>query len=175
MTVPAKSSATVTVTVTPKGEFASYANANAPKGTFIDGVVTFTSREGQPDLTVPYMGFYGSWGDPSVFDSKWDGNENAGVHLYGSTFKNLMSGMPLGDVNPLYNHNDIRELQQSDPALFYVSRSDEFLAPSHVGPSTYTLRPIDTLTYSYLNDAGQVVRSYTPSHRRASLHDHEIH
>ena len=174
VTVPAKSSATVTVTVTPKGEFASYANANAPKGTFIDGVVTFTSTEGQPDLTVPYMGFYGSWGDPSVFDSKWDGNENAGVHLYGSTLKNLMSSMPLGDVNPLYNHDDIREAQQSDPNLFYVSRSEEYLAPSRIGPSTYTLRPARTLTYSYLNEAGQVVRSYTRSHVRASLHDHEL-
>ena len=174
VTVPAKSSVTVTVTVTPKSEFASYANANAPKGTFIDGAVTFTSTEGQPGLTVPYMGFYGSWGDPSVFDGKWDGNENVGVHLYGSTLKNLTSSMPLGDVNPLYNHDDIREAQQSDPALFYVSRSEEYLAPSRIGPSTYTLRPARTLTYSYLNEAGQVVRSYTRSHVRASLHDHEL-
>ncbi|MBF0968556.1 MAG: S8 family serine peptidase [Actinomyces sp.] len=174
VTVPAKSSVTVTVTVTPKSEFASYANANATKGTFIDGAVTFTSAEGQPDLTVPYMGFYGSWGDPSVFDGKWDGNENAGVHLYGSTLKNLTSSMPLGDVNPLYNHDDIREAQQSDPDLFYVSRSEEYLAPSRVGPSTYTLRPARTLTYSYLNEAGTVVRSYTRSHVRASLHDHEL-
>ena len=174
VTVPAKSSVTVTVTVIPKSEFASYANANAPKGTFIDGAVTFTSTEGQPDLTVPYMGFYGSWGDPSVFDGKWDGNENAGVHLYGSTLKNLTSSMPLGDVNPLYNHDDIREAQQSNPDLFYVSRSEEYLAPSCIGPSTYTLRPIDTLTYTYLNETGQVVRSYTRSHVRASLHDHEL-
>ena len=174
VTVPAKSSVTVTVTVTPTAEFASYARAYAPVGTYIDGAVTFTSVDGQPGLTVPYMGFYGSWGDPSVFDGKWDDTSGGGVHLRGSTFTNLMSGMPLGDVNPLYNHNDIREAQQSDPALFYVSRSDEWLAPSRVGPSTYTLRPIDTLTYTYLNDAGQVVRSYTRSHLRASLHSHEI-
>ena len=174
VTVPAKSSVTVTVTVTPTAEFASYASAYAPVGTYIDGAVTFTSVDGQPGLTVPYMGFYGSWGDPSVFDGKWDDTSGGGVHLRGSTFTNLMSGMPLGDVNPLYNHNDIREAQQSDPALFYVSRSDEWLAPSRVGPSTYTLRPIDTLTYTYLNDAGQVVRSYTRSHLRASLHSHEI-
>ena len=174
VTVPAKSSVTVTVTVTPTAEFASYASAYAPVGTYIDGAVTFTSVDGQPGLTVPYMGFYGSWGDPSVFDGKWDDPSGGGVHLRGSTFTNLMSGMPLGDVNPLYNHNDIREAQQSDPALFYVSRSDEWLAPSRVGPSTYTLRPIDTLTYTYLNDAGQVVRSYTRSHLRASLHSHEI-
>ena len=153
---------------------ATQTDANAPKGTFIDGAVTFTSAEGQPDLTVPYMGFYGSWGDPSVFDGKWDGNENAGVHLYGSTLKNLTSSMPLGDVNPLYNHDDIREAQQSNPDLFYVSRSEEYLAPSRIGPLTYTLRPARTLTYSYLNEVGTVVRSYTRSHVRASLHDHEL-
>ncbi len=62
--------------------------------------------------------------------------------------------MPLGDVSPLYNHNDIREAQQSDPDLFYVSDA-VVTPPSRVGPSTYTLRPIDTLTYTYLNDAGQ--------------------
>ncbi|MFQ7931824.1 MAG: S8 family serine peptidase, partial [Pauljensenia sp.] len=56
VTVPATSSATVTVSVTPRAEFASYAAANSPKGTFVDGVLTFTSTDGAPDLTVPYMG-----------------------------------------------------------------------------------------------------------------------
>lgn len=46
--VPARSSASVTVTVTPQAEFASYAAANAPKGTFIDGAVTFASTDGHP-------------------------------------------------------------------------------------------------------------------------------
>ena len=47
-------------------------------GTFLDGFVRFTSRtEGQPDLAVPYLGFYGSWGTPSIFDqlvSEGDGH-----------------------------------------------------------------------------------------------------
>ena len=55
VTVPAKSSVTVTVTVTPKDEFASYAAEHTPQGTFIDGAVTFTSTDGQPSLTVPYL------------------------------------------------------------------------------------------------------------------------
>ena len=80
VTVPAKSSATVTVTVTPRSAFASYANANAPKGTFIDGAVTFTSTDGAPDLTVPYMGFYGSWGAPAVFDGKWYDGKTSTAH-----------------------------------------------------------------------------------------------
>ena len=62
VTVPAKGTATVAVTVTPREAFASYAAENTPKGTFIDGAVTFTSADGAPNLTVPYVGFYGSWG-----------------------------------------------------------------------------------------------------------------
>ena len=65
ITVPAKSNATVTVTVTPESEFAAFASENAPKGTFIDGAVTFTSEDGTPSLTVPYLGFYGLWGAPT--------------------------------------------------------------------------------------------------------------
>ncbi|MDK7160384.1 Fn3-like domain-containing protein, partial [Pauljensenia sp. UMB3104] len=79
ITVPAKSNATVTVTVTPESEFAAFASENAPKGTFIDGAVTFTSEDGTPSLTVPYLGFYGLWGAPNVFDGKWSDNETTPV------------------------------------------------------------------------------------------------
>ena len=55
MTVPAASSATVTVTVNPRAEFTSFATKQTPNGTFVEGAVTFTSADGQPDLTVPYL------------------------------------------------------------------------------------------------------------------------
>ena len=168
VTVPAKSNASVTVTVTPTAEFASYANANAPKGTFIDGAVTFTSTDGQPDLTVPYVGFYGSWGDPSVFDGKWYDGTGYYNHLYGSSLRNKATGMPLGSANPFNEYGDIREVGISDPALFYASRSSEHEAPTRIVPYTFMLRSVSALTYSYLNEAGQVVRSYTRTNVRAS-------
>lgn len=41
-----------------------------PRGTFLDGFVRFTSRtESQPSLSVPYLGFYGDWGKPAIFDA----------------------------------------------------------------------------------------------------------
>ena len=66
-----------------------------PNGTFVDGAVTFTSADGQPNLTVPYMGFYGSWGQANVFDQQAPNNHEVG---YVST---LMSGnLPFGQFNP---------------------------------------------------------------------------
>ncbi len=70
VTVPAKSSATVTVTVTPGGQVASFAAEHTPQGTFIDGAVTFTAQTDNPALTVPYLGFYGAEEEPTIFDSR---------------------------------------------------------------------------------------------------------
>ncbi|MFC2619690.1 MAG: S8 family serine peptidase, partial [Pauljensenia sp.] len=160
VTVPAKSSATVTVTVNPQAAFATYASTNAPKGTFIDGAVTFTSADGAPDLTVPYMGFYGSWGSPAVFDAKWfDGTTNA-VHSCASTLLNPATEVPLGALNPLVGQ-EIDDVRAVDPAYFIMSRSALPDAPSRLLPRTCLLRNSPKVTYTYTNEAGDVVREYT--------------
>lgn len=143
--VPARSSASVTVTVTPQAEFASYAAANAPKGTFIDGAVTFASADGAPDLTVPYMGFYGSWGDPSVFDA-----QGSDFHADRSSLINLATRAPLDEPRV-----------GLDGARYVVSRSPLPGAPTSIAPRTVLLRNVPVVTYTYKNEAGTVVRSYT--------------
>ena len=143
--VPARSSASVTVTVTPQAEFASYTAANAPKGTFIDGAVTFASTDGAPDLTVPYMGFYGSWGDPSVFDA-----QGSDFHADRSSLINLATRAPLDEPRV-----------GLDGARYVVSRSTLPGAPTSIAPRTVLLRNVPVVTYTYRNEAGTVVRSYT--------------
>jgi len=152
VTVPAASSATVTVTVTPQAAFASHATANTPNGTFIDGAVTFTSADGQPNLTVPYMGFYGSWGTPAIFDEQAPNNHNVG---YGST---LMSGnLPFGQFNP-FEMEDERALHGFYPDRFVITRNG---SRTSVTPGTILLRAVPSLTYTVTNEAGATVRTYT--------------
>ena len=153
VTVPATSSATVTVTVTPKAEFASWAKENTPQGTFIDGAVTFTSADGAPDLTVPYMGFYGSWGDSTVFDSPVYGESK--LHTSTMTFH----GLPLGQLNP-FAEEDEMAIHTNDRQYYIISRSTQDNARTYATPGTVLLRDVDSLTYTYTNEAGQVVRSY---------------
>ena len=152
VTVPAASSATVTVTVTPQAAFASHATANTPNGTFVDGAVTFTSADGQSNLTVPYMGFYGSWGTPAIFDEQAPNNHNVG---YGST---LMSGnLPFGQFNP-FEMEDERALHGFYPDRFVITRNG---SRTSVTPGTILLRAVPSLTYTVTNEAGATVRTYT--------------
>ena len=173
VTVPAKGEATVTVTVTPREAFASYAAANTPKGTFIDGAVTFTSEDGTPSLTVPYLGFYGSWGAPSVFDGKWSDDETTPVHVYRSALVNAHSSIPLGALNPLSDKQDSNLVTTINTQRLITSRAKWAGAPDKIAPMTGMLRSVPSMTLTYRNSAGQSVRSYTINRVRKSLYDLE--
>ena len=165
VTVPAKGEATVTVTVTPREAFASYAAANTPKGTFIDGAVTFTSTDGAPNLTVPYMGFYGSWGAPAIFDQVTPNNHISG---YGSTF--MDGNLPFGQQSP-FDVEDERMINGVDPDLFIITRSTGENARRGVHPGTVLLRDVASLTYTFTNEAGQTIRTFTCGRADRSIYD----
>ena len=173
VTVPANSNATVTVAVTPEAEFAAYAAQNTPKGTFVDGAVTFTSGDETPSLTVPYLGFYGSWGAPSVFDGKWSDNETTPVHVYRSALVNAHSSIPLGSLNPMSEQQDLTLVTTINTQRLIMSRAPWAEAPNTVLPMTGMLRSVPSMTLTYRNSAGQSVRSYTINRVRKSLYDLE--
>ena len=165
VTVPAKGAATVTVTVTPRSAFASYAAENTPKGTFIDGAVTFTSTDGAPNLTVPYVGFYGSWGAPAIFDLVTPDNHISG---YGSTFMN--GHLPFGQQSP-FDVEDERMVNGVNPDLLVISRSTDEDARTVVTPGTVLLRSVPSLTYTFRNEAGETIRSFTCGRADRSIYD----
>ena len=173
ITVPAMSNATVTVTVTPESEFAAFASENAPKGTFIDGAVTFTSEDGTPSLTVPYLGFYGSWGAPNVFDGKWSDDETTPVHVYRSALVNAHSSIPLGALNPLSDKQDSNLVTTINTQRLITSRAKWAGAPDKIAPMTGMLRSVPSMSVTYRNSAGESVRSYTINRVRKSLYDLE--
>ena len=165
VTVPAKGAATVTVTVTPRSAFASYAAENTPKGTFIDGAVTFTSADGAPNLTVPYVGFYGSWGAPAIFDLVTPNNHISG---YGSTFMN--GRLPFGQQSP-FDVEDERMINGVNPDLLVISRSTHEDARTVVTPGTVLLRSVPSLTYTFRNEVGETIRSFTCGRADRSIYD----
>ncbi|MGN1307146.1 MAG: S8 family serine peptidase [Faecousia sp.] len=65
-------SASVTVTVTLSEEDRAYIEAYYPNGIYIDGFVRcYALDEGNADLSLPFMGFYGDWSAARVFDGGW--------------------------------------------------------------------------------------------------------
>ena len=156
VTVPANGEATVGVDVKPGSEFAAFATANTPSGTFLDGFVRFASRtESQPDLTVPYLGFYGNWGKAPIFDAL---ASDGGAHTLASGIYNGTTGQQLG-YNPLVKDAD--RIGLPNPSQNIISRSDASGAPTVLQPRTGTLRSVHTVNAAYTNAAGEKVASFT--------------
>ena len=159
VTVPASGEATVGVDVMPGSEFASYVADNTPNGTFLDGFVRFASKtDGQPDLAVPYLGFYGDWGKAPIFDAL---ASTGGAHTRASEIVNGTTGDSLG-YNPLIKVAD--RTGKPNPQRYVISRSTASGAPTVLEPRTGTLRSVHTLTSTYTNEAGETVFSVT-NHR----------
>ena len=159
VTVPALGEATVGVDVMPGSEFASYVADNTPNGTFLDGFVRFASKTAsQPDLAVPYLGFYGDWGKAPIFDALASAG---GAHTRASEIVNGATGDSLG-YNPLIKVAD--RTGKPNPQRYVISRSAASGAPTVLEPRTGTLRSVHTLTSTYVNEAGETVFSVT-NHR----------
>ena len=156
ITVPANGEATVGVDVKPGADFDSSVAQNTPNGTFLDGFVRFTSKTAsQPDLTVPYLGFYGDWGKAPIFDAL---ASEGGAHTFASGVYNGATGLQLG-YNPLVKEEDRVGLPKAD--RYVISRSEASGAPTVLEPRTGTLRSVHTINAAYTNAAGETVSSFT--------------
>ena len=156
ITVPASGEATVGVDVTPRAAFDSYVAQNAPNGTFLDGFVRLTSKtDGQPDLTVPYMGFYGDWGKAPIFDAL---ASDGGAHTLASGIYNGTTGQQLG-YNPLVKADARTGNPKAD--RYVISRATASGAPTVLEPRTGTLRSVHTLKTTYASADGNVIADFT--------------
>ena len=155
VTVPASGEVTVGVDIAPGSEFASYVADNAPNGTFLDGFVRFASKtDGEPDLAVPYLGFYGDWGKAPIFDAL---ASTGGAHTFASGIVNGVTGDSLG-YNPLIKVGERTGEPKAD--RYVISRSAASGAPTVLEPRTGTLRSVHTLNTVYADAAGKPVASY---------------
>ena len=106
------------------------------------------------DLTIPYLGFYGSADETPIFDTPVYGEGMIGTSTM--TFR----GLTLGQLNP-FDVEDAAAISANDRHLYIISRSTEENARTYATPATVLLRDVMSLTYTYRNEAGDVVRSYT--------------
>lgn len=143
VTVPANGSTTVKVKVAIGQQFYDFAR-QLPNGTFVDGFTFFRGQNDAPDLSIPFCGFYGDWGTIPVFDADIYSGGNA--HMYASSLVDFSSERPLG---------------QGQARKTYAQ---------YIMPMTGTLRTVDKLTYTYRNQAGQVVKQYEYEHAPKSLY-----
>ncbi|WP_055426783.1 leucine-rich repeat protein [Bifidobacterium aesculapii] len=163
VTVPANGTAKLTVSINAEQAFKDFAAANTPNGTFVEGFAMLKAAKGGVDLSAPFVGFYGKWSQSPVFDSAlWEQGENA-YHVYGTALANPSNGVPLG-VNPLDADATAGPVYSIDPERMVVSRTNYSSSPTAAWPLTGLLRNVDKLAYTYVNAAGETVRSYSYDH-----------
>ncbi|MCI1661469.1 MAG: leucine-rich repeat protein [Actinomyces sp.] len=170
VTVPARSTAQVTVDVRIGSAFADFAARRAPNGTFVDGFTFLRAAEDSGvDLSVPFLGFYGDWNKAPVFDATaWEGT----AHLYPTALASSSTGLPLG-LNPLDElvSQGVYRMEDIDPERFVVSAAGYSSAPSSMQPVTGTLRTAEHLDYVYANAQGETVRSHSFDNAHKSLYN----
>ncbi len=108
-TVPANGSAEVKVTITLDAGDMEFLNYYYDNGAYVEGYVyaqSAATAEGEMGTchSIPVLGFYGSWADPSMYDKGsyedyyLSGEETRAPYLYGTNFA-------YGDMNTLFLGN----------------------------------------------------------------------
>ncbi|MGM9641314.1 MAG: S8 family serine peptidase [Faecousia sp.] len=69
--VPADGSATIYVTLTLSENDKAYMDKYYENGIYVDGFIRLYGANGENDLSLPFVGFYGDWSAARVFDSGW--------------------------------------------------------------------------------------------------------
>ena len=140
--VPANGTANVKVTITLPDNFA--------KEQFVEGYVKFNCKT-EPSLTVPYMGFYGSWSKPDIIDKPmWDNASNFGTTT-------LVTNM-FGKYYYLGDYEDANGNTLVDPNAIAISPNGDGFYENAI-PNLYLLRNAKEMNIQVLNDKGKVIRT----------------
>ncbi len=142
VTVPANSTARVTLTISLKAGIKSDLDSRFPHGVYIDGEVIL---DGDVDLVVPYLAFYGNWNEASVFDRGTYIDEIQGVNDYGiHTYQAAVGAVREGAEYMLFGANP------------YIESADWLSDRCTISPNGdgYYDR-IDKLTYDLIRNAGE--------------------
>ncbi|MBL4935450.1 S8 family serine peptidase [Clostridium sp. YIM B02515] len=143
--VPANGAASVKVTINLPDNFATEQ--------FVEGYVKFVSKDASvPSLSVPYMGFYGSWSKPDTIDKPiWDSNSNFGIT---TQLTNMLGGYYyLG-----YQGKDKYGNPIIDPNQIAISPNNDGYY-DNVIPKLYLLRNIKNMNIDVLDSNNKVIRT----------------
>lgn len=135
VTIPAKGQAKITVTITLPDSFKTEQ--------YVEGFINFKSNDANvPSLNVPYLGFYGNWSKPNIFDAPaWDTNTLIGNE---SLYSGSNSKIPLGSSTDSNGNVTI------DPNKIAIS-PDETLAYNSAVPILSFLRNAKTFNVDVVN------------------------
>ena len=129
---------------------------------FVEGFVVLSDVEGEnPTLSLPYVGFYGDWGEPNIIDGMRfiDPVESSYFQLSGMLYVDLLGSA--------YYYTTPNRIYMSPGTL------DGFIyGTDNVLPYMSFLRNAEFVNYKILDEGGNTLRNiYTELYQRKSLVD----
>lgn len=163
------------ITVNAKEEVYVDVNLNLPANlkteSFVEGYIHFNCKDGKnPSLNVPYVGFYGDWGKPSIIDAPMH-QEDSLLKITGLISEEFF-GVPIYLGGRIIDENN-KEMDLIDPNTVAISPNGD--DNSEVAkPCLGLLRNVKEMTVEIVDkndETGKVLRriSYEEYIRKASL------
>ncbi|WP_283653784.1 leucine-rich repeat protein [Paenibacillus sp. RC334] len=166
VTVPARGTATVTVKITLSDALKAQFDQATKNGTFIDGFVMLNAEKGV-NLSMPFVGFYGDWGQPRIFDGTEYGKD--GYSIKGSSPYNLYPGQGY-----LLGQNQVAIALGQEwgvmPEKFAISPISLGNSYRILGVATGLLRNAESLKYTITDRDGNIVKEFDYSQVPKSLY-----
>ena len=139
--IPAGEEKTFEVTVDISGDDTIYRNM------FVEGFVTLEDiNDTHPDLSVPFVGFYGDWTEPKVLDSM-EAFDGEGTSYFG------ISGLGFIKGTSIYIYNSPK---------IYINPGTDIGAEEgtdHILPILSFMRNAEEVNYNVLDEDGNVLRT----------------
>lgn len=164
VTVPAGEGVHIKVTVELDEEEVQYYNTRFDNGFFVEGFIEMNSLDDQPDLSIPYMGFYGDWNAAPIVDGSYyfepyaneSGTRN---YFYGNSYPYSLeydeNGEMTGRVYAL--GSNFEGSIYAYPLIAFSPNGDYYF--DDMGYKANLLRNAKTLQVYVLDSAGNLVRT----------------
>lgn len=171
ITIDAGSDREIEVTISLNDKLKTATDKNMKNGAYIEGYIQFVPAEGECKLSIPYMGYYGSWTEPPIFDTGdiyglggYSQGYNAlftdkGKHILGiNPFDSYMYYFLQNSVNPLF------DLAMYEAYTLKPDRNKIAISPNKDGlfdsidVAVFSLlRNVKSLVYELQDSQGKVV------------------
>ena len=171
VTLNASSTAKISVTYTLNSEDKKYISDSFPYGMYVEGFVKLVAEEGEVNLNVPFLAFYGDWTEAPMFDKTLyevdPDDKNGAINEEDKLKADYYATTPLGS----YFHNYIiplgayvyavDESKYDQPAakIEHIAMSDELDTINGIyGVYAGLLRGAKTMTFTIKNKVtGEIV------------------
>ena len=164
--VEAGETADVTVSIELSEEDRAYFETYYANGGYVEGYTFLTAlNEGSVDLSLPYLAFYGSWGDAPVLDNGfyWDYVYAEEGDVVGSQYINVLWTEFYGEASAFYpGVNSYLEYEEFDPGHISISPNGDGYIDTIDDIYVSLLRNARYLTFRYINaETGEVYYDQT--------------